>query len=146
MIHKITDKNYTLLCDYLNNVDEDFPIPLSEKVNLNDFAKKIIDAGIGFYYLDGEKLAGVILFYANNKETLTSYVSVLSVDENYRKQGIAQKLLNECINYCKKLEFKHIELYTHKTNTGAIKLYEKNGFVKYDDTSRPDDWFLRLDI
>lgn len=146
IIRKLDINNCEKLNNYLTKVDKDFPIPLSSKVNLDKFSKKILKSGVALACFDGERTAGIILFYANNTESKTAYVSVLSVLDSYRKRGIAQSLLNECIKMCKSINFKAIELYTHKTNEGAIALYEKNGFIKISDLDRPDDWLMRYNL
>ncbi|MBE7053777.1 MAG: GNAT family N-acetyltransferase [Ruminococcaceae bacterium] len=146
MIKKLDEKYLEKLNNFLNEIDNDFPIPLSEKVNLFEFSKKVLSLGIVLAEFDGDTICGAILFYANDKETKTSYVSVLGVLKSHRKKGIAKRLLSECIKTLKEMDFKTVSLYTHKTNFSAIALYEKNGFKKETDLKRPDDWLLKLKI
>ena len=146
MIKKLDEKYLEKLNNFLNEIDSDFPIPLSEKVDLFEFSKKILSLGIVFAEFDGDTICGAILFYANDTETKTAYVSVLGVLKSHRKKGIAQRLLSECIKTLSEMDFKTVSLYTHKTNLGAIALYEKNGFKKETDLKRPDDYLLKLKI
>ena len=41
MIKKLDEKYLEKLNNFLNEIDSDFPIPLSEKVDLFEFSKKI---------------------------------------------------------------------------------------------------------
>ena len=54
-------------------------------------------------------------------ENLMTY---LAVHKNYRKKGIATKLINTIISYCNG----NITLHIHKENN-AIELFKKNGFA-----------------
>ena len=146
MIKKLKNTDLEKLNIFLNEIDSDFPIPLSDKVNLFEFAKKVLENGECIAKFDGNIICGAILFYANNEETKTAYVSVLGVKKTHRKIGIAQNLIDEMKKCVKFKNFKTIELYTHKTNYGAICLYEKNGFEKETDLTRPNDWLLKLEI
>ncbi|MBE7036418.1 MAG: GNAT family N-acetyltransferase [Ruminococcaceae bacterium] len=142
MIRQLTNVDKEVLTRYLKQVDQDFPIPLSEKVDLEEYSDKILLNGIGFVHIVEENIAGAILFYANDLETKMAYISVLSVSSAYRKRGIAQGLLTTCLQKCEAMGYQTICLHTHKTNYGAISLYEKNGFQRFDDGNRPGDWYL----
>lgn len=54
------------------------------------------------------------------------YITNIAVKKDYRKNGIATKLLEELINTQKKLSF--ITLEVRKGNTAAINLYNKFNF------------------
>lgn len=146
MIRQLTTRDKEILTKYLTFVDRDFPIPLSQKVNLEEYSNKVLLNGMGFAYMAEENLAGVILFYANDLVTKKAYITVLSVSSAYRKQGIAQALLTSCLQKCEAMGYQTVCLHTHKTNDGAIALYEKNGFQRLEDKNRPGDWFLELTI
>ncbi|MFX3635164.1 MAG: N-acetyltransferase family protein [Candidatus Pristimantibacillus sp.] len=57
----------------------------------------------------------------------------LYVIESYRKQGIAQLLLDEAKKYMIWIKAKGLELSTALDNTQAKRLYEKNGYIKDDE-------------
>lgn len=56
----------------------------------------------------------------------------LYIEENYRKQGAAEKLINYVIQYSKITRRKKVALATAYDNLSAQKLYEKIGFSKDD--------------
>ena len=55
------------------------------------------------------------------------------VDEKYRKQGIATKLVEYCVNYAKENDYDCIELLVNNDNNSALNLYCKCGF---DETNK----------
>ena len=56
------------------------------------------------------------------------YVTNIAVLPDYRRNGIASALLEACIKYAAEKELKFISLEVRKSNSAAIKLYEKFGF------------------
>ena len=54
----------------------------------------------------------------------------MSVDQEYRGRGIGSLLMEYAIDWAKESDIvKRIELYVFKTNSRAIHLYQKYGFV-----------------
>ncbi|PYI07466.1 N-alpha-acetyltransferase 30, NatC catalytic subunit [Aspergillus sclerotiicarbonarius CBS 121057] len=61
---------------------------------------------------------------------LRGYIAMLAVREEYRGQGIATKLARMAIDAMVEREADEIVLETETTNTAAIKLYERLGFLR----------------
>ncbi len=57
-----------------------------------------------------------------------AHITTLSVHPDYRKKGVAQRLLFSVIDDCYKNKIKYITLEVRESNVPAISLYEKNGF------------------
>lgn len=57
-----------------------------------------------------------------------AHITTLSVHPDYRKNGVAQKLIFRLIDDCYKNKIKYITLEVRESNVPAISLYEKNGF------------------
>lgn len=125
--------------ELLKKIDKSFPIPLSDKTDLDELANKFLEKGYVYLAFDGEKPIGILGFYANDAETGRAYFSVLGVLESHQGQGIAKRILMDSIAFCKEKGMTSCVLYTHKTNVGAIAMYEKLGFVAEDDPARPHD-------
>lgn len=62
-----------------------------------------------------------------NKGNAVGELKSMYVNKQYRKQGIAQELLNTLINFANKYE--KLVLDTYKKFERAIRFYEKNGFT-----------------
>jgi len=52
----------------------------------------------------------------------------MTVDQNFRRKGIAESISYASFRKAKALGAKRVILYSNKKNAGAIKLYEKIGF------------------
>lgn len=67
---------------------------------------------------------------------MKGYIAMLTVSQSYRKQGIGRKLAVMGLERMVKAGCSEIVLETELTNTGAIFLYEKLGFIKEDRLAR----------
>ena len=70
-------------------------------------------------------MVGLIACYFNKEEAFISNVSVLP---EYAGQGIASKLMTNCINNANKKKAPKIRLEVSSDSTQAIQLYKKYGF------------------
>ena len=61
------------------------------------------------------------------------FVSSLVVDEKYRRQGIATKLLEEVELLARESEVDNVELTVNNWNANAFSLYEKRGFKALEE-------------
>ena len=71
------------------------------------------------------------------------------VKEAYRGKGIAQQLLNMCLQYAKDQGYDYIILETYERLTRARNFYSKNGFLEYYDgyqKNQGDEIRYRLDL
>lgn len=62
------------------------------------------------------------------KDTNTLVISNIEVDENHRKAGTGQKLLDLCINLSHTLNCESITLLVDKNNKFVLNWYIKNKF------------------
>ena len=128
------------LYNFLEEVDEDFPIPLSHKTNLHELSKKFIDkADIFVEYSEDNEIG-----YIKNSQNRKAYISIVATKKAYRYKHLARKLLNEFINKCNHKKMKSIFLYTHKSNVKAIKMYKSIGFEITEQSKRQEDYLLEL--
>jgi ribosomal-protein-alanine N-acetyltransferase len=54
----------------------------------------------------------------------------VAVQKRFRRCGVAALLLGNLLAYCKDSGITDVYLEVRVSNTGAIKLYEKHGFIK----------------
>ena len=89
-------------------------------------AKDIENSKTLFYgFSENECLAGVIEIVIENKQL---DINSLTVDPNYFKKGIANKLITYVLD---KFYFSEAIVETAVVNTPAINLYKKHGFVEF---------------
>ena len=109
---------------------------------LDDPDGMVIDnGGVIFLATDGEKIIGTAGLY---KENDTAYELIkMSVDTEYRGQGISKLLLDRCIKEAKDRKATKLFLYSNSKLTTALKLYDKYGFVHVDAADSP---FITADV
>ena len=80
-------------------------------------------------------------FIAKSHDTVVGYLSAellvdhfdllaIAVDDNFRRQNIATRLLHELLNLCIELKITDIFLEVRQNNLAAISFYEKIGFER----------------
>jgi GNAT superfamily N-acetyltransferase len=80
-----------------------------------------------------EKMAVGFLCLEENTKKLSS-IKFVFVHPNYRKMGIAKRLLNQAFALAKEKGAKKINLNVYPTSTNAINLYKKLGFAEVGES------------
>jgi ribosomal protein S18 acetylase RimI-like enzyme len=119
----------TEIAKHLLHCDADFVPPLSNRVKINDYAKKIASKATRFEAWSGDTLIGLVATYCNDQENRIAYITSVSVLREWTSKGVAARLLEQCLEHAKASGMRQISLEVAKNNTLAIKLYEKSGFV-----------------
>lgn len=114
---------------HLLRCDCDFVPPLSSRVAITDYAQKIAGNATRFEAWSGSILVGLVAAYCNDQETGAAYITSVSVCKEWTGQGIAVKLMNQCIEHASVSDMRHLSLDVAADNAAAIKWYEKFGFV-----------------
>ena len=108
---------------------------ISELININEIDNSFINKDYLENELNNNPYAKVLLLKEDNKVIGYIYYSDIyerveinqfEIDKNYRNKGNGNLLLQAMINKV----HKDITLEVREDNTYAIKVYEKNGFVK----------------
>ncbi len=143
LVYKTNTASFEDVKTHLTSCDKNFTPPLSEKVDIAEYAKKIADRAVNFESWDAEKLAGLIACYFNDaaKKGFITNVSVLG---EYGGKGIASALMTNCIERVKEQDFQAIELEVNKSNSGAIGLYKKFNFFEIE--TKDESIIMRLEI
>lgn len=88
---------------------------------------------------------GKVLGYVGMMYVLDEgYISNVAVAEKYRRQGLADALISELLDRAGKLALAFVTLEVRCSNTAAIALYAKHGFLpvgrrkKYYDLPKED--------
>ncbi|KAL0637768.1 N-alpha-acetyltransferase 30 [Maublancomyces gigas] len=81
---------------------------------------------------DGDQIIGVVVSKLEEHRggVMRGYIAMLAVKEQYRSQGIATKLVRMAIDAMIVGDADEVALETEITNTAAIKLYERLGFLR----------------
>lgn len=81
---------------------------------------------------DNHKLVGVVIckLEPHRGGPLRGYIAMLATKEEHRGKGIAISLVSKAIDLMIEKDADEIALETEETNTAAMKLYEKLGFLR----------------
>ncbi|GEM_PF-6357394 len=132
MIKSVTD--YVFLKDYIENHRELFPDNLVLINNMELFSKKLIEFGkIFVFYQNNQVPAGLIAGYMNDLNTKKSYISLLFVEREYSKNGIASQLVKFFEKKAKEMGMSYLEVKAIKNNDVAVNFYLKNKFLLKDE-------------
>ena len=115
---------------YNNLIDNNFVV--------EDYFNKILndDSIMLLAYYFGQKIVGYILI--RKIDSNLCLLDGLYVLEEYRNQGIANGLLNEAINECKKMGVKYVDIKVMAKNDVAMRIYKKHDFVEYEINLRKE--------
>ena len=140
----MSNPNIPQLHKFLSTVDKLFPVPLSQKQNLQDFAIKLSEKANIHCIMQEDIIVSMVVGYTKNLTDNIAYISVVATLPEYQGKGYAKKLLSEFIEDCKSKAIKAVHLYTSVINTSAISMYKNFGFEEWvlSNESRPNDLHL----
>lgn len=125
---------------HLKECNDSFCSHLDERVNIEEYSKKLFDNSVTFEAWVDNILIGLAAAYFNDMENHSGYITNVSVIKDYIRLGIASELMNMCIRYAKQYKVKEIKLGVYKKdNSPAIHLYKEFGFMDYKNK---DDFML----
>lgn len=119
---------YSEVYAHLQAMDKDFAIPLSKRVDVKEYARKLAENAERIEAWHDNTLIGLVAYY-NNFENKIFYVSNVSVMLKYSNQGIASSLLK--ILKVKIQDNKYsIRLECYKSQ---LQFYINSGFCLFRD-------------
>ena len=138
------DKKYSSTFYHLNKIwiEESFLLEESDKFDLLDPEKSIINKGgeIFFVLIENKPIATAAMIPIKSD---TYELAKMTVDTQYRGNGIANKLMDKCILFAEEKEAKEIILITNDTLVIARNLYDKYGFK---EVALDSDKYLRGNV
>ena len=138
------DEEYSSIFYELNKlwIEESWLLEESDKFDLLNPKESIIDKGgeIFFALIDGNVVGTVAMIRSEDR---IYELAKMTVEINYRGNGVANKLMDQCLNYAMNNNAQQIYLITNDTLLIARNLYDKYGFkeVKLDS-----DKYLRGNV
>ena len=123
-----------------------FSAPWSENTSRSSFDNKIS------CWLVAE-VEGVVVGYVGSETVLDSADMMnVAVSPNYRRQGIADALINALSDALRAKDIRYLMLEVRVSNMPAIALYEKLGFTvagrrpRYYSSPREDAYVMRKEL
>ena len=115
------------LVDFIEISSNEFKPPLSHRMKIDDYCKKLIDKASLFIARENDIVVGIAAFYCNDQTEKQAYLSYFYVRPKNRNQGIGQMLLRKAILHSQTCGMKSMKVETWHDNR-AISLYRRNGF------------------
>jgi ribosomal protein S18 acetylase RimI-like enzyme/SAM-dependent methyltransferase len=125
---------------HLGTCDHQFSPPLSTRVDLADYSRKLRANALTVEAWKGKTLVGLVAGYLNAAER-SAYVTNVSVFEEFAGKAIATRLLGTFIEHAQAAALGTIALEVSRTNTAAQHLFSKFGFRAVEDRG---DFLLML--
>lgn len=128
-IIKMENSNNNLekdIMEFLKKIDSLFKIPLSQKINLDEYSKKLIRYADVFLAFDNESIVGIFAGYNNDEVFKISNISVLGILNEYQGKGIARKLINNFLKLAEEKKMKKVKVST--IDMRALNLYKSLNF------------------
>lgn len=117
------------LLSFLNDIDNALPTPLSQRVNIPDYAEKIMGQGNAFVIEKNKEIIAAALFYSNDYESLRGYLSLLVTKAEYRRSGCAGALITAMEKEMINAGMKRVCLQTDPCNNKAVAFYSTHGYT-----------------
>lgn len=129
---------------FLKKVDKTFPVALSEKTNLKQFALKLYNNATLCTIEESNQIVAMVAGYTENTINSVAFITLVATLPECRGKGYAKQLLLEFIDRAKSKRLKAVHLYAVRNNTTAMKLYNNLGFVEWhlENEKRPEDVHL----
>ena len=132
------------IVSFLMSISDEFPIPLNKKVSINDYVEKVFEKGNIIIAEENNDIAGLNMFYANDSAKKQAWISLICVAEKYRRNKVGTALLQISENISLENGMDYLFLHVHKDNVGAIKTYERFGFVYSDSVPANAEYNVTL--
>ncbi len=121
--------NVHQLRSHFEECSSSFVPALGLRVNIGEYAKKLVDNSIRFEAWNGDQLVGCVCAYMNRHVSSVCYISNVSVSETCRRQGVAKRLLLQCMSCAAERGFEKARLEVATQNFAGKSLYQGLGFV-----------------
>ncbi len=138
------DIDESRILDFLKKVDLSFPVPLSEKTSLTDYAKKIYENGVLCTYVEDNEIVAMVAGYLDKIRNGIGYITLVATLPEYQGRGLAHKIIRRFQEEAEAMEIRGVHLYAVRNNKNAISIYSSLGFEELclESETRPKDAHL----
>jgi ribosomal protein S18 acetylase RimI-like enzyme/2-polyprenyl-3-methyl-5-hydroxy-6-metoxy-1,4-benzoquinol methylase len=112
---------------HLRACDLDFDVPLSQRVDIGEYARRLAEKAERIEAWRDGQLVGLVAAYANSAPS-SAFITNVSVLGAVRGRGLAERLVREALSRLGDLGCPRVELEVSRGAAPAIALYRKLGF------------------
>jgi ribosomal protein S18 acetylase RimI-like enzyme len=113
---------------HLLRVNTTFEPVLSSRVDIRAYAQKLRDQAVRFEAWLDDDLVGLVASYCNQPDGGKAFVTSVSIWPEYQGQGLAGRLMWQCIQHARGLGFAQMMLEVDQRSLPAVALYQRLGF------------------
>lgn len=128
LVFEVDSAGYSKVDALLRECDADFVPPLSQRVDLAAYARKITAQAARFEAWSDGRLVGLIAVYCNNREVGVAFITNVCIAPAFRGRGLASELLTRLIDHTRQDGWHDIQLEVDAGNDAALALYRRHGF------------------
>lgn len=131
--------------DFLNNIGDLLPHPLRDRMNVFEYAAKLMaHAEIFIAHSDNNSLIALLCMYANDFTTKEAHIPIVGVIPSYQGKGVGKVIMKKAIAIARQKGMQSITLEVKPDNIIAQQLYQKLGFFFVDKSG--NSWKMKLVI
>lgn len=138
------EADHSQIAAHLHACDAMFVPALSARVDLDEYAIKLLQSSDRFEAWSSEDLTGLVAIYCNDPGGESAFITNVSILPTSQGMGVASRLLDRSISHMRQLGFRRIKLEVDAHNHAAIALYEKHAFIAVDRNNTTLDMKLNL--
>lgn len=120
----------------LRSCDHAFSNPVTQRNNYESLFAKIDSSAEFLAAYRQQEVLGYIALYANDLAGKTAYVTLLAVRPEAQNMHIGSALMKAAMELAAERGMERIRLEVSLNNEKAIRIYEKAGFVKEEETGK----------
>ena len=125
------NKEYQLthgdVVDLLKKFGDLLPDPLSQRVDLNIYAEKLLQFADIEIAIHENRIIGIIALYANNYQTFTAHIPFIAIDAQYQGNGIGTTMMDYALKLARKRGMKNLWLNVHIENVAGQRFFRSLG-------------------
>ena len=111
-------------------IEESWHLEDSDKKDLLNPGEIVDNGGQVFFALENEKVIGTVAMIKSSDDRFE--LAKMTVQEDFRGNGIANMLMDECLKFAKENKANEIFLISNDSLKIARNLYDKYGFEEVD--------------
>jgi ribosomal protein S18 acetylase RimI-like enzyme len=119
---------YSNLLEFIIKVDAFFEPPLSKRVNLESYAKKLCQEANLIVCIEHSKIQGACAYYCTPDKYEYAFLSFIST----LQKGLGSRLVEKMILSCKEYGVKGIETQTWETNSRSLNMFLRYNFQEVE--------------
>jgi GNAT superfamily N-acetyltransferase len=128
----LSEESRQRLESILRTIDGDYEPPVSDQVDLADYARKLWQHAVNIVAdVEGADV-GFVSMYANDLTSRQAFITSIGVRRERWGSGLAQQLIRTAEDHARDRGMRRIRLEVSIENVRAVRFYAKMGFAPVD--------------